>query len=178
MAAGSTLGEWYNFAALALPDLAPQPASIERFQTGTSAFFVTTGQQLLPIIFFVRLRAILCDEPGCEMWRRSFLIVFLSIAASLPAWAFERPFPQNAKRGTMTPDTYPQVVIDGKARQLSAGSRIWNQHNRIEMPAYLQGSELTVNYTENAQGEIDRVWILTDDEARQPPPAPTNDSSQ
>jgi hypothetical protein len=45
------------------------------------------------------------------------------------------------------------------------------------MPAYLQGSALTVNYTENAQGEIDRVWILTDDEARQPPPAPTPTNS-
>jgi hypothetical protein len=114
------------------------------------------------------------------MWRRSFLIACLSIAASFPAWAFERPFPQNAKRGTMTPSTYPEIVIDGKARQLSTASRIWNRNNMIEMPAYLQGSDLTVNYTENAQGEIDRVWILTDDEARQPPPAtpPTNSPSQ
>jgi hypothetical protein len=114
------------------------------------------------------------------MWRRSFLIIFLSVAASLPAWAFERPFPQNAKRGTMTPGTYPEIVIDGNTKQLSAGSRIWNRNNRIEMPAYLQGSDLTVNYTENAQGEIDRVWILTDDEARQQPPAPapTNSPSE
>lgn len=112
------------------------------------------------------------------MWRRSFLIVFLSVVAAFPAWAFERPFPQNVKRGTMTPGTYPEITIDGKARHLSAGSRIWNQRNLIEMPAYLQGSDLMVNYTENAQGEIDRVWILTDDEARQTPPAQTNSSSQ
>jgi hypothetical protein len=58
MAGGSTLGEWYNFAALALPDLAPQPASMERFRTETSAFSETTGQQRLPIIFSLRACAL------------------------------------------------------------------------------------------------------------------------
>ena len=37
---------------------------------------------------------------------------------------------------------------------------------------------LTVNYTENAQGDIDRVWILTDSEASHPQPASTNSPSQ
>lgn len=78
----------------------------------------------------------------------------------------------------MSPAVYPEITIDGTARHLSAGARIWNQNNLIEMPAYLRGSDLTVNYTENAQGDIDRVWILTDEEANRPPPAPTNSPSQ
>lgn len=111
------------------------------------------------------------------MWRRPFLIVFLSVVTAFPAWAFERHFPENAKRGTMSPAVYPEIMIDGAARHLSVGARIWNQKNLIEMPAYLRGSELTVNYTENAQGDIDRVWILTDQEASHALPT-TNNSPQ
>jgi len=78
----------------------------------------------------------------------------------------------------MSPGTYPEITIDGKTRRLSAGARIWNRNNMIEMPAYLRGSELPVNYTENAQGDIDRVWILTEKEAEaSPPPAMPVDTS-
>jgi hypothetical protein len=102
------------------------------------------------------------------MWRRPFLIIFLSAIITLPAFALERPFPASTKRGTMTPAAHPAIVIEGKTRQLSAGARIWNEDNLIQMPASLRGSNLVVNYTENEQGEINRVWILTPDEARQP----------
>ncbi|RJG07070.1 hypothetical protein D3870_14645 [Noviherbaspirillum cavernae] len=103
------------------------------------------------------------------MWSRRFLILLLSAAVTLPAWAFERPFPQNARRGTMTPAPYPAIVLDGAKRILSPGARIWNQENLTETPASLRGSDMAVNYTENAQGEIDRVWILTQEEASRPP---------
>lgn len=97
------------------------------------------------------------------------LIAFLSAVMTLPALAFERPFPPDVKRGKMTPAAYPSIVIDGKTRSLSAGARIWSQDNRIEMPASLRGSDFTVNYTENGQGDIDRVWVLTQEEASRPP---------
>lgn len=102
------------------------------------------------------------------MWRRPFLIVFLSLSTTLTAQAADRPFPQNAKRGTMSPANYPELVIDGKLRPLAPGARIWNQDNFIELPASLRGTDLPVNYTENADGQIDRVWILSEEEARQP----------
>ena len=82
--------------------------------------------------------------------------------------AFERPFPGHAKRGKMSPAAHPMIVIEGKTRQLSPGARIWNENNLIEMPASLRGSDIVVNYTENDQGDIDRVWILTPEEATQP----------
>lgn len=88
--------------------------------------------------------------------------------AALPAAALDRPFPAPTKRGKMTPAAHPAIVIDGKTRQLSPGARIWNENNLIEMPAALRGSDLMVNYTENDQGDIDRVWILTPEEAREP----------
>ena len=107
------------------------------------------------------------------MWTRRFLICFLFTVTTLSALAFERPFPATVKRGTMTPGYYPQITIDGKARHLSAGARIWNQDNMIEMPTALRGSDLVVNYTENSAGDIDSVWILTTAEAdRSPAPQP------
>lgn len=127
--------------------------------------------QFRSIPFFDDFEETHYDETGCEMWRRPFLIGYLfliSALASLPAAAFERPFPAPTKRGKMTPAAHPAIVIDGKARQLSPGARIWNENNLIEMPAALRGSELIVNYTENDQGDIDRVWILTPEEAREP----------
>lgn len=102
------------------------------------------------------------------MRRRPFLIICFSAVLALPAMAFERPFPAPTKRGQMSPGAYPEIIIDGKMRRLSPGSRIWNQNNLIEMPAAVRGSDLVVNYTENFQGEIDRVWILTPEEAGQP----------
>ncbi len=37
------------------------------------------------------------------------------------------------------------------------------------MPASVTGSNLVVNYTEDFQGNVDRVWILTAREAAQTP---------
>jgi hypothetical protein len=104
------------------------------------------------------------------MWSRGFLIALLLAALTFPAFAVERPFPPGVKRGTMSPAPYPAVVIDGRVRNLSTAARIWNQDNLIEMPASLRGTEFVVNYTENEQGDIDRVWILSGDEANRPLP--------
>ncbi|MTV52318.1 hypothetical protein GM672_06160 [Massilia buxea] len=92
----------------------------------------------------------------------------LSIAA-VPARADERVFPPEAKRGRMTPGYFPDITLDGKARRLSPAARIFNQDNLVEVPAALRGSDIVVNYTQNADGDIDRVWLLTPDEARQKP---------
>jgi hypothetical protein len=95
------------------------------------------------------------------------LIAGLTLLAALPALAFDRPFPKDVQRGTMTPAAHPTIVINGKLRPLATGARIWNTDNLIEQPSALRGENIVVNYTENEQGEIDRVWILTRDEASQ-----------
>ena len=68
----------------------------------------------------------------------------------------------------MTPANYPEIMINGQSRQLAPGARIWNADNLIEMPAALRGSDFVVNYTEDVQGAIDRVWILDTEEASEP----------
>lgn len=101
-----------------------------------------------------------------------FLISCVLATAALHAHAFERPFPESAKRGVMTPDNYPRVVIDDKPRLLSAGARIWNQDNLIEMPASIRGEDIPVLYTEDNLGEINRIWMLTPDEVKRLPTKP------
>jgi hypothetical protein len=107
------------------------------------------------------------------MWIQRFLISCALVAVTLSAHAFDRPFPQTAKRGVMKLAPYPAVIIDDKMRRLSAAARIWNQSNLIQVPASLSGDQFIVNYTQDMQGDIDRIWILTDDEAKKPPPKAT-----
>ena len=102
-------------------------------------------------------------------------LLLLATAASICAQAFERPFPANAVRGKMTPAYFPEVLIDGKVRQLAPSARIFNQDNLIELPASIRGTDLVVNYTVDSWGNIDRIWILTAEEAAQKPaPASTS----
>jgi hypothetical protein len=114
---------------------------------------------------------LLSNEAEFGMRPQRFLIGFFMAVVALSAQAFDRPFPATAKRGFMTPASYPTVVIDGTNRTLSVSARIWNTSNLIQMPASLSGSSLPINYTENNQGEIDRVWILNQEEAMKPAPA-------
>jgi len=108
--------------------------------------------------------------------RRNWILRLLCAAAlgiaALPASAFERNFPDTVKRARVTPSMYPAIVIDGKVRYLAAGARIWNEDNMIELPASLRGSGLPANYTENFEGDVDRVWLLSPEEARRPLPKP------
>jgi hypothetical protein len=105
------------------------------------------------------------------MRAKRFVIGLLLSAITVSAFAFERPFPATAKRGTMSPAPYPTIVIDGTTRRLSAGGRIWNADNLIQMPATLRSGAYVVNYTETLQGDIDRIWILTAQEADKPAPS-------
>ena len=92
-------------------------------------------------------------------------------SAPAAAQGIERPFPPDALRGKMTPGYFPDILIDGKPRRLAAGARIFNQDNMIAMPATLRGGDIVVNYTVDAAGMLERVWILNDDEAARPAPA-------
>jgi len=111
--------------------------------------------------------------------RRSLLALAGLTAAvlSLPAFADAPPdvppreFPRHAKRGKMTPGYHPEIYIDGKLRRLSPSSRIFNEENLIQMLGTIRGEDIVVNYTEDRDGDIDRVWILTREEASQQLPS-------
>lgn len=99
-------------------------------------------------------------------WIQRSLCAVMMAAIALPALA-DRPFPPNARRGAMTLGYFPAITLNGVARQLAAGARIFNRNNTIDMPASITGANIVVNYTEDGMGYIDRVWILTRAEAAQ-----------
>lgn len=111
-----------------------------------------------------------------------FSAALLSLAGvATLAHATDRPFPESAKRGIMSPKNFPVILINGQERLLSPAAQIRNTDNMIEMPASLRGDGMIVNYTEDQNGEIIRVWILTPEEIRetlptQGKPGPTTPS--
>lgn len=87
---------------------------------------------------------------------------------ALPALAqsaLVRPFPATALRGTMVVTQPPVITMDGKAAQLSPGSRIKGPNNLLVMSGAIVGQELTVNYTVEHHGMVHDVWILNEAEA-------------
>jgi hypothetical protein len=128
----------------------------------------TGGERLDGPIFSARAG----NQTELNMWIKRILIACMLTMAAASAAALERPFPQTAKRGTMSPSPHPTILIDGEMRRMTAGGRIWNQNNLIQMPATVAPGTYTINYTETLQGEIDRIWILTPQEAEKAAPAP------
>ena len=81
------------------------------------------------------------------------------------AWAAPRTFPANAMRGVLTATVYPQVVINGQTMVLAPGAKIYSKQNTIVIHTTLVNSEVLVNFTIDGQGYVNRVWILTREEA-------------
>ena len=86
--------------------------------------------------------------------------------------AFDRPIPATAKTGSLTITSYPNIDVNGKPRSLSGGARIWSADNLTVVPNALGNGTYRVAFTEDMEGAIDRVWVLTADEvAALPAPA-------
>lgn len=103
---------------------------------------------------------------------RKFLLAcfaaVLVLAGATQAFA-ERNFPEQAKRGDMKAYEYPSMKIGDNVYRLAAGSRIFNQHNLIIMPASLQIQTAPVMYMLDISGDLSRIWLLTGDEATRLP---------
>ena len=98
--------------------------------------------------------------------------ITLGLALAAPAHALDRLFPPQTKRGELSNVDFPSVKINGTERKLSAGAWIRNENNTIDMPVTLKGRQFIVNYTEDNEGNVNRVWILSPAEASVPLPKP------
>jgi hypothetical protein len=121
---------------------------------------------------FVRPDAVKLLAYSGAMTMQKFLIVLLAsmltLVCATQAGA-EREFPEQAKRGDMKGYEYPSLKIGDIIYRLSPGSRIFNRHNLIIMPASLQIQTAPIMYTLDIRGDLSSVWLLTDDEAAQHP---------
>ena len=98
---------------------------------------------------------------------RCALTALVAVSVFAPASAqVQRAFPQNTLRGAMVFGDYPQVTLNGRGAQLSPGTRVRDQDNRIVLAASLTGARLLVHYTLDMGGaQVQDVWILRAEEA-------------
>ncbi len=96
------------------------------------------------------------------------LVFSLCLAAANVSYAQDRPLPADATLGTLKASAVPKIVIDGNPLKLTAGAQIRNQRNFIIQASALSsstaGSDVNVLYKKSRQGQIERLWLLTDQE--------------
>ena len=100
---------------------------------------------------------------------RSLLIALLFACVATAAHAQLRTIPPEAKRGTMSPLNGMMVEIDGRRHELAAGAQIRDGRNMIVVPNSVP-KNILVKYLRGPGGKIDRIWILSPQEAAQPDP--------
>ena len=77
-----------------------------------------------------------------------------------------RPFPKAALRGEMVVLAPPEISLDGKADRLSPGARIRDMNDQLVLSGPLINQKFTVNYLRDNTGQVQQVWILNSEEAR------------
>ncbi|MCC6610274.1 MAG: hypothetical protein IT515_11470 [Burkholderiales bacterium] len=80
-----------------------------------------------------------------------------------------RTIPKDALRGQFTHITETIITIDGRTMRLAPGAQIRSQKNLIVVPSAVPPGTL-VEYTLDRDAQLDRVWILTSEEAARPNP--------
>lgn len=106
-----------------------------------------------------------CTQTFSRPRRLAIAALALTALPALAQTAPVRSFPANALRGKLVVTQPPVITLDGKAAQLSPGSRIKGANNLLVLSGAIVGQELTVNYTVEHHGMIHEVWILTEAEA-------------
>ena len=76
-----------------------------------------------------------------------------------------RSLPSDAQFAEDAQFSYPYVKAGKDTLRLAASARIYSEHNLIIMPAAAP-TKANVLFKTDINGEISRVWILTDDEAQ------------
>jgi hypothetical protein len=104
-----------------------------------------------------------------KLWIFSLCIACF-VGQATHAMQMERTFPVGVKRGKLSTTALAEIVIDGKLRQATAGLRIYSDHNLFITLGSIDVRNIMINYTQNEFGEIEKIWVLTLDEASVPIP--------
>ena len=103
--------------------------------------------------------------------RRTFLQSTAAILAgtrvtSCLAQAQSRTIPDDSLRGVFSHVQDMLVSVDGTTHRIAAGGNIRDRSNLIIVPSALPPGGALADYILDANGQILRVWLLTDTEAR------------
>ena len=101
--------------------------------------------------------------------RKLLLLLIFCVASAGPMAAHaqfvqQRILPANGERGTLgEPQPFPAVKIGNRILRLTPGARIYDASNRTMVHGQLPpGAE--VIYSRDQSGDIQRIYILTDQE--------------
>ena len=100
--------------------------------------------------------------------RRTFLIGCMLACFSGVCFAEERVFPAQTKRGKLTITAQGDVIIDGKLRNITPSTRVYSEEGLIVPIASVAANKLLINFTLNDFGDVEKIWLLTADEASRP----------
>jgi hypothetical protein len=92
------------------------------------------------------------------------LFLGLMMTNAARATAESRPLPADGMLGTLKPSAIPSIVIDNKVVPLSPAAQIRDQRNLIIQTRAIKGPDVYVLYEKNKLGQIERMWILTEEE--------------
>ena len=84
-----------------------------------------------------------------------------------PAKLNIRQFPAKAIRGEMVVLAPPVISMDGKQDRLSVGARIRDVNNNFVLSGPFLNQKLVVNYLRDNTGQVQDVWILNVEEAKE-----------
>jgi hypothetical protein len=103
---------------------------------------------------------------------RSFrtLVLLTLVLPGLPALAQVRSIPLDVARGYVQHVQEMVIAIDGKPLILSPSATIRDQNNLIIVPMALPQNGTLAEYQLGIDGQVQRVWLLTPDEAARPVP--------
>lgn len=80
-----------------------------------------------------------------------------------------RPFPAGTLRGLVTFSDPPVVLLNQLPAQLAPGARIRGLNNGLQLPVSLTGQTRVVHYTQEFNGLIKDIWLLTPEELARVP---------
>ena len=70
-------------------------------------------------------------------------------------------------RGDMVVLAPPEIAMNGKPDRLSPGVRIRDMNDQLVLSGPLVNQPLVVNYLRDNTGQVQQVWILNSEEARE-----------
>lgn len=81
-----------------------------------------------------------------------------------PAAVADRQLPADATLAKRATFAYPNLTANGKTLRVGVGARIYDLNNFIIMPAAVP-AKVNVLFKTDMNGDVSRVWIITDQEA-------------